>query len=450
MKDLTVGSEHKVILKFTLPILLGNLFQQLYNTIDSIIVGNFLGKNALAVVSSCFSITFAILLIIMGLTLGTNILIAQYYGARDTYKVKKAIDTSYIFLFILSLLITTLGIIFSKYILVIFNVPEEILSEATIFLRILFIGTISSFGYNAISSILRGIGDSKTPLYFLMASTLINIILDLIFITLLKSRASGAALATILSQSFSFIGIFIYFNKFYSQFKFNIKNVCFDKNILKLSLRIGLPAALQKLFLSGGILINQILINSFGATSMAAFAAASKLDSFAQMPAANLGDALSVFTAQNIGANKPSRVKKGYISTFIIGSVICTIISLIVILFSKQLMSLFVKDMSVIKIGMGYLTIVGLFYIAYSAMNVTNGFLLGTKNSVAGMISTIVSLWCIQLPISIFLSHKIGLSGIWFGIPAGWLSGFAIRFFFYLRYTSDKHQNYTPQKRASL
>lgn len=431
MKDLTVGNESKVILKFTLPILLGNLFQQLYNIIDSIIVGNFLGKNSLAVVSSCFNITFAILLVTMGLTLGTNILIAQYYGAKNMDKVKKAIDTSYIFLFALSLLITILGIAFSNDILIIFNTPKLILTESQDFLRILFIGTISSFGYNTISSILRGIGDSKTPLYFLIISTIINIFLDLIFIVLLKTGALGAALATILSQSFSFIGIFIYLNKFYPQFKFDIKNICFDSTLFKLSIKIGLPAAIQKLFLSGGIIINQVLINGFGATSMAAFAAASKLDSFAQMPAANLGDALSVFTAQNIGANKTKRVKKGYTSTFIIGTAICSFISVIVIVFSKQLMKLFVQDSSVIKIGIGYLSIVGLFYVAYSAMNVTNGILLGTKNSAAGMISTIVSLWCIQLPISIFLSKKIGISGIWLGTPAGWVSGFAIRFLFY-------------------
>lgn len=433
MKDLTIGNERTVILKFTLPILLGNLFQQLYNIIDSIIVGNFLGKNSLAVVSDCFNINFAIFLIIIGLTLGTNILTAKFYGAKNTAMVKQAIDTSYVFISITSILITLLGIMFSNYILIFFKVPHALMNEANLFFKILMLGTIGSFGYNTISSILRGLGDSKTPLYFLVMSTVINIFLDILFIVILKTKSYGAAFATIISQTISFMGIFIYFNKSYSEFKFNIKNINFSTYVFKLSLKIGLPAAIQKLFLSGGIIVNQILINSFGATSIAAFAAASKLDSFAQMPAANLGDALSVFTAQNLGANKKSRVKKGFISTFIIGFIICLIISAIVIIFSKNLMRLFVKDTSVINIGKNYLLMVGSFYIAYSAMNVTNGVLLGRGDSIFAMISTIVSLWCIQLPISIFMSYKIGVSGIWLGIPAGWVSGFALRLFFYFK-----------------
>lgn len=431
MKTLTTGKESSVILRFTLPILLGNLFQQLYSTIDSVIVGNMLGKDALAVVSDCFNITFAILLIIMGLTLGTNILIAKYFGAKDMKKVKESIDTAYIFLFILSSIITILGILFSKYILYFFKVPFRIQHEANLFLKILMLGTISSFGYNAVSSILRGIGDSKPPLYFLMSSSVVNILLDLVTIKSFKLGVYGAATSTILSQTFSFAGIFIYISKAYPQFKFNLKNIQFNKNVFKLSLKIGLPAALQKLFLSGGIIVNQILINSFGITSVAAYAAASKLDSFAQMPAANLGDALSVFTAQNLGANKPNRVKKGYHSTFIIGSILCLIISILIIIFSKSLMTLFVDDTNVIRIGIGYLTIVSSSYIFYSAMNVTNGVLLGTGNSISAMLSTVISLWCIQLPVSILLSHKIGIQGIWFGSPAGWISGFIARLLFY-------------------
>lgn len=307
MKDLTIVNEHTVILKFTLPILLGNLFQQLYNTIDSIIVGNFLGKNSLAVVSDCFNINFAIFLIIIGLTLGTNILTAKFYGAKNTAMVKQAIDTSYVFISITSILITLLGIMFSNYILIFFKVPHTLMNEANLFFKILMLGAISSFGYNTISSILRGLGDSKTPLYFLVMSTVINIFLDILFIVILKTKSYGAAFATIISQTISFMGIFIYFNKFYSEFKFNIKNINFSTYVFKLSLKIGLPAA-------------------------------------------NLGDALSVFTAQNLGANKKSRVKKGFISTFIIGFIICLIISAIVIIFSKNLMRLFVKDTSVINI----------------------------------------------------------------------------------------------------
>lgn len=180
MKDLTTGREGQVILKFAMPILIGNMFQQLYNMTDCIIVGNFLGKNSLTAVSVSFNIMFVILLIAMGLTLSTNILIAQYYGAKDMENVKKIIDTSYVFSLTLSIVITILGFLAINFILAFFKVPSELLSEAKSFLRILLAGTIASFSYNTISSVLRGIGDSKTPLYFLIISTILNIILDLI------------------------------------------------------------------------------------------------------------------------------------------------------------------------------------------------------------------------------------------------------------------------------
>ncbi|MCY6370719.1 MATE family efflux transporter [Clostridium ganghwense] len=432
MKDLTTGNEGQVILKFTIPILIGNIFQQLYNTIDSIIVGRFLGKNALASVSASFNIMLVILLVAIGLTLGTNILVAKYYGAKDIGNVKKAIDTAYIFTFVISILITLLGFLTSNSILLFFKVPSQIIPQSKIYLHILLIGTTSSFCYNTISSVLRGIGNSKAPLYFLILSTILNIILDLIFIIVFNFGVSGAALATIISQTFSFIGSFIYLNKIYPQFKFNIRNICFDKYIFKLSLKIGLPAALQKLLLAGGFIVIQILINGYGANSMAAFAAAGKLDSFAQIPAMNLGDALSTFTAQNLGANKHTRVKKGYISTLIIGSVISVFITIIINFFSKPLMYLFVTDTSVIKIGVSYLTIVSLCYIVYSAMVITNGVLIGTGNSFIPMLSTALSLWCVQIPISIFLTNKLGISGIWLGVPAGWLTGFALRLSYYI------------------
>lgn len=432
MKDLTTGNEVKVILKFTIPILIGNIFQQLYNTIDSIIVGNVLGKNALASVSSSFNIMLVILLIVMGLTLGTNILIAKYYGAKDIEKVKKAVDTAYVFSFVLSIVITTLGLLTSNSILVFFKVPTVIIPTAKIYLHILLIGTTSSFCYNTVSSVLRGIGDSKTPLYFLIFSTVLNIILDLIFIITFKLGVFGAGLATVISQTVSFIGSFIYLNKIYPQFKFNIRNICFDKDIFRLSLKIGMPCALQKLLITGGFIVIQILINGYGANSMAAFAAAGKLDAFAQMPAMNLGDALSTFTAQNLGANKPERVKKGYISTLIISSIVCTFITIIIISFSNPLMNLFVSDKSVIKIGVSYLNVVALCYIVYSAMVITNGVLIGEGNSLIPMISTALSLWCVQIPVSLFLTNKFGISGIWLGVPIGWFSGFALRFSYYM------------------
>lgn len=431
MNDLTTGKEEYVILKFTIPILIGNVFQQLYNVTDTIIVGNFLGKNALAAVSASSNIMSVILLIVMGLTLGINLLIAKYFGAKDICNVKKTIDTAYILSFILSLIIMILGLVAINPILIFFKIPLEIMAESKIFLKILLIGTMPSFFYNTISSILRGLGDSKTPLYFLITSTILNVILDITFIGVLKMGASSAAIATVMSQAFSFIGCFISFNKIYPNLKINIKHICFDLNILKLSLKIGFPIAIQKVFISAGLIVIQILTNSFGSDTVAAFAVAGKIDSFAQMPALNLADALSVFTAQNLGANKPERVKKGYLCTFKISSIVCTIITIIVISCSKFLIQLFVSDNSVIEIGVNYLTTVSLFYLVYSAMVITNGVLLGIGNSFIPMLSTVISFWLVQIPIAVFSTHIIGVSGIWIAIPFGWLVGFAVRFLYY-------------------
>ncbi|WP_297426785.1 MATE family efflux transporter [Clostridium sp.] len=432
MKDLTTGKEESVILKFTMPILIGNIFQQSYNIVDSLIVGNLLGKNALASVSASSNIMFAILLVVMGLTLGINILVARYFGAKDMLNIKKTIDTALIFSFILSLIITILGLINISHLLVFFNIPLEIMSESKTFLTILLIGTISSFFYNTISSILRGMGDSKTPLYFLIASTILNIFLDFLFIGILNLGSSSAAAATVISQTFSFIGCFIYFNNIYYEFKFNIRDIHFDLSILKLTLDIGFPVAIQKLFIAGGLIVIQVLTNGFGTDSVAALAIAGKLDSFAQMPALNLADALSIFTAQNLGANKPCRVRKGYFCTLAISFITCISITIIIVSSSRFLMRLFVSDLLVINIGQNYLTVVGLFYIVYAAMVVTNGILLGIGNSLIPMISTIISLWCVQIPISVFLINKIGISGIWIAIPIGWIAGFSVRFLYYL------------------
>jgi len=322
MNDLTIGNEYKVILKFSIPILIGNLFQQLYNIIDSIIVGNFLGKNDLAAVGFSFNITLLLLALSMGITMGTSIIISQYYGAKDMHSIKKAIDTSYVFSFILSIIVTVLGICFSESILIFFKVPSEVLPLAKVFLNTILIGTVCSFGYNTITNVLRGLGDSKTSVYFLIISAILNIILDIVFVILLKMGIQGAALGTVISQTFAFIGTYTYMNRIYPQCRFNIKHIEFDNKILKLSLKIGIPSVMQQLFISIGFLTVQVLINSFGASAMAAYTVASKIDSFAEIPTINLGKALSNFVAQNIGANLHNRVNKGYSASLIMGTVI--------------------------------------------------------------------------------------------------------------------------------
>ena len=264
MKDLTKGNEARNILFFALPMLIGNVFQQLYNTVDGIIVGQKLGTQAQAAVGASFPIIFLLVSLLIGVTMGSTILIAQYFGAKDMEKVKITIDTAYIFLFIASTCITIFGIVFSEKLLTMLKVPSDVMPDAKIYLNIMFGGIIAMFGYNSISAVLRGLGDSKTPMIFLIISTFINIGLDLLFILVFNWGIAGAAWATVIAQGVSFIIGIYYLNRTHEVFKLNVLEMRFDKKIFALSLKIGLPTGVQQMLFSLGLMALQGIVNSFG------------------------------------------------------------------------------------------------------------------------------------------------------------------------------------------
>lgn len=431
MKDLTNGSITKNIFFFSIPMLLGNIFQQLYNVVDSIIVGQFVGKNALAAVGSSFPVMFLIIALIMGATMGSMVLISQFYGAKDSENLRKIIDTTYIFLFIVSILSTILGLIFSSTILNILKTPPEIFDDAKRYLDIMFIGMIMLYGYNGLSAVMRGVGDSKTPLYLLIASTIINIFLDLIFVLVFKWGVSGAAWATIISQGFSFIfGLIILFLR-KSPIAFKFKDLVFDFKLFKKSIGIGIPSGIQQMAVALGMIALTRIVNGFGTNALAAFTIAGRIDSFAMMPAMNFSMALSTFSGQNIGANKLERVSKGLRSTLIMSSIVCIFITFFIIIFGKNLINLFNSDQIVMEIGTEYLYIVGGFYIVFSLMFIFNGVLRGAGDTFIPMLVTIASLWLVRIPISYFLSQIYGTKGIWFGIPIAWMIGAVVSFLYY-------------------
>jgi len=424
MKDMTKGNEAKLIFYFALPMLVGNIFQQLYNTVDSIIVGKFLGKEALAAVGTSFPIIFLLVSLIMGITMGATILISQYFGAKDMEKVKKTIDTAYITLFIASIILTIIGLIIGGPILRLMKVPPEIFQQSKEYLDITFIGLIGMFGYNSMSAILRGLGDSKTPVYFLIVSSIINIVLDLLFILQFNMGVGGAAWATIISQGISFVWSVLYLNKNHKVFKINVKAMKFDKDIFYKSVKLGLPGGIQQMVFSLGMMTMQGLINSFGGVTMAAFAAASKIDSFASMPIMNFG-------AANIGANKPERVKKGLTTTLIMSTVMSIAISVVLILLGTPLVRLFTNDSSVVVEGLNYLHRVTPFYFVIGAMFIINGVVRGAGEAIFPMIASILSLWLVRLPVAYLLSPTLGSNGIWWAIPIAWTFGFIITFLYF-------------------
>ncbi|NVO19963.1 MAG: MATE family efflux transporter [Bacteroidetes bacterium] len=433
MKDLTVGNSSRLIFLFAVPMLIGNVFQQFYNIADSIIVGKFIGKEALAAVGASFPLIFMLISFVIGVAMGSTVIIAQYFGAKDMRNVKRAMDTLYIFMFFASLLITLIGIVFSKLIFKLINLPPDILPLAVTYFNVYVAGSIFFFGFNGTSAILRGLGDSKTPLYFLIISTVTNIILAILFVAVFKWGVTGAALATVISQGGAFITAVIYLNQYHEVVKFSLKNMEFDWGIFKKSLQIGLPSGFQQTFVALGMLAVMRIVNDFGTNVIAAYSVAGRIDSLAGMPAMNFGVALSTFVGQNLGARKVERVKAGFRSTLYMSSALALFTTLVVVIFPRSLMSLFTTDPAVIEIASHYLVIVGTFYVFFSTMFVVGGVMRGAGDTLIPMFITLFSLWIIRIPMAWIFSKHFGYQGIWWSIPVAWFTGMCLSYLYYLK-----------------
>lgn len=431
MRDLTDGRPGKLILQFATPMLIGNVFQQLYNVTDSIIVGRFLGKEALAAVGASFPLIFMLISFVIGIASGSTIIIAQYFGAKDLAKVRRSVDTMYIYLFFASLLITVLGIAFSGAVFRLIRLPEEIIPQASLYMNVYLTGTLFFFGFNGTSAVLRGLGDSKTPLYFLVISTITNIVFDLLFVVVFKWGIAGAAWATVLSQAGAFLTLVLYLNRKHELMNLSWRKLEWDKSIFIQSIRIGVPTGFQQTFVSLGMLALLRIVNDYGTDTVAAYSVAGRIDGLASLPAMNFGQALSTYTGQNIGANKIKRVKEGLIATLNMSVITAVVTSLLVMVFRYPLMALFTNDANVIAIGGRYLLIVGGFYIMFSSMFVIGGVMRGAGDTLIPMFITLFSLWIIRIPFAWILSHKIGVDGIWWAIPIAWFFGMSFSYVYY-------------------
>ncbi len=431
MHDLTTGRPAGLILRFATPMLLGNVFQQLYNVTDSIIVGRFLGKEALAAVGASFPLIFMLVSFIIGIASGSTIIIAQYFGAKDMAKVRRSMDTMYIFLFFASLLVGILGIAFSEPIFRLIRLPEEVIPQAALYMQVYFTGILFFFGFNGTSAVLRGLGDSKTPLYFLIISTLTNIVFDLLFVVVFKWGIAGAAMATVLSQAGAFVTLVIYLNKKHPLINLSWRKLAWDREVFRESIRIGVPTGFQQTFVSLGMLALLRIVNDFGTDTVAAYSVAGRIDGLASLPAMNFGQALSTYTGQNIGARKINRVGEGLRATLRMSSVVAVVTSLIIMIFREPLMTLFTSDPEVIQIGARYLLIVGGFYVLFSSMFVIGGVMRGAGDTIVPMFITLLSLWLFRIPLAAILSRSIGVDGIWWAIPIAWFMGMTLSFLYY-------------------
>ncbi|HOW25414.1 MAG TPA: MATE family efflux transporter [Bacteroidales bacterium] len=432
MKDLTTGKEGRLIFNFAIPMLLGNVFQQLYNVADSIIVGKYIGKEALAAVGSSFPIIFTLISLTIGIGTGGTIVIAQYFGAKDIRNVRKAIDTFYIFFFFAAIAVTVLGILMSEPIFRLIELPEDVIPLARLYLIIYFSGIIFSFGFNTTTAILRGLGDSKTPLYFLVFSTIINIILDLLFILVFKWGIAGAAWATVISMAVAFLASVIYLNRRHELINLSYRKMYFDWDIFRKGLRIGFPVGFQQAFVALSFLAMYWIVNPFGTDASAAYSVGMRIDSFASMPAMNFAMALATFVGQNLGANKPDRVRAGFHSTLRMTFLISIGMTIITILFRNDLVHLFTNDENVIRIGAGYLLIVSSFYVLFTSMFVIGGVMRGSGDTLIPMFITLFTLWLVRVPASYWFSQHFGISGIWWGMPVAWFLGVVMQYSYYL------------------
>ena len=386
---------------------------------------------ALAAVGASFPVIFIMVSMIIGLVMGTTVVISQYFGAKDFVKVKRAIDTMYIYSTIAGIITTILGLIISEPLLRLLGLPEDIMPQAVQYLRIYLSGIIIFFGFNGTSAILRGLGDSKTPLYFLIIATVANIILDLLFVAVFKWGVAGAAYATLIANGLSF-GLAIYWlNKTHKFIRIAIKGLHFDREIFQHSIRIGLPTGIQQTLVAMGALALMGIVNKFGTNVIAGFSVASRLDMLAMIPAMSFSQALSTFVGQNIGANKPERIRAGLIATLKMSGIVTIVTTVFIVFTGHILMSLFTNDAEVIRLGDQYLTIVSSFYIMFTLMFIYNGVMRGAGDTLIPMFFSLFSLWIIRIPMAWFLSGKIGATGIWWSIPAGWLIGLALSFFYY-------------------
>ncbi len=422
MIDMTKGNPNKLILRFALPMILGNIFQQIYNLVDTIVVGKFVGAEALAAVGSSFAIIVFITSIIIGLAMGAGILFAQFYGAKELDKFKEATITSVIFIGAVTVVLMFVSIIGIDVILNLFNMPIELIDDARDYLLIILFGLIFTFIYNLATSLLRAIGDSKRPLYFLIIASVINVVLDLVFVINFGLGVRGVAIATIIAQGVSALLASIYVFKNLHFIKFSLKDIKIEKEIFMIVAKYSILTSIQQSIMNFGILIVQGLVNTFGVTVMAAFAAGVKIDSIAYMPVQDFGNAFSTYVAQNKGAEMTDRIKEGVKSAIKTIIVFCILISSIILIFSRNIMLLFVNksETEVITLGIEYISVVAIFYVLIGFLFMFYGLYRGIGMLKMSIILTVVSLGTRVILAYILSATALGASGIWWSIPIGW------------------------------
>ncbi|MBQ9142956.1 MAG: MATE family efflux transporter [Lachnospiraceae bacterium] len=446
IKDLTEGEPRKVLWQFTLPMFVSVIFQQLYNIADSVIVGNFSahGEDALAAVGASYPITMIFMAIAMGCNVGCAVIISQLFGAKRYKEMKTAVSTTLLASLVLSLALTVLGLLFSRAMMRAINTPDNIFGDADVYLKIYIGGFVFLFLYNVVTGVFTSLGDSKTPLYFLIGSSLSNIVLDWVFVAVFHWDVAGVAWATFICQGAACVLAMVTLQKRLKAMKCEGKPELFSKSMLQKIAVFAIPSVLQQSFVSVGNIFIQSLINGYGSSVIAGYSAAIKINTFGITCFGTMGNAMSSFTAQNIGAGLTERVKKGLKAGLSMGLLVGVPFFAACFFAGSGLIRLFMSEESALALSTGveFLKIVAPFYFVISLKLITDGLLRGSGALKWFMISTFSDL-ILRVALGYILSVPFGTTGIWLSWPIGWSMGTVLSLLFYAKGVWKPKKEYT-------
>lgn len=423
----------KALLIFAFPMIIGNLFQQFYTMVDSVVVGRFVGEHALAAVGASYSLTNVFISIAIGGGVGASVLTSRYFGSREYRKMKTSVTTAMLSFLMVSLILGGIGLFFGQEIMELLNTPENILEQATEYLNIYFLGLPFLFMYNILSAMFNALGRSKIPLYLLIFSSVFNIVLDVVFVREFHMGVAGVAWATLIAQGISAVVAFLLFVREMKQYQGEKGDTRFDKEEFSRMSRIALPSILQQSTVSIGMMLVQSVVNSFGAEMLAGFSAAMRIESICIVPMAAMGNVMSSFTAQNLGAGKQERVVKGYHTgygiVFGFGIILCVILEF----FYQPLIGMFLGEEGTalaISTGTDYLRFIGWFFAFIGLKMITDGLLRGAGDMKMFTVANLVNL-SIRVIMAVTLAPVFGIAMVWYAVPVGWAANYVISFLEY-------------------
>lgn len=427
----------KALLFFAFPMIIGNLFQQFYTMADSVVVGRFVGENALAAVGASYSLTNVFISIAIGGGVGASVLTSRYFGARDYRKMKNSVSTALLSFLVVSLILGGTGLAFGREIMVLLNAPADILEDAVVYLNIYFLGLPFLFMYNVFSSMFNALGRSRIPLYLLIFSSVFNIVLDVIMVCSFHLGVAGVAWATLIAQGISAVLAFLIFLKEMKQFSGKGEQAWFDGREFAGMCRIALPSILQQSTVSIGMMLVQSVVNGFGAQMLAGYSAGMRIESICIVPMAAMGNVMSSYTAQNLGAGREDRVVKGYRTgyglVFGFGLLLCVILEL----FYRPLIVMFLGEEGTalaVDTGISYMRFIGFFFTIIGLKMITDGLLRGAGDMKMFTVANLVNL-CLRVIVAVTMAPRFGIAFVWYAVPLGWLANYVIS---YLEYRTGK------------